>query len=183
VRHWRTANYDAFDRDDLDDSELDEFDDMVSAALGGGEFPRPVNWSTLSAAERRTELRRLWPWVTELVRTWPVSRDVVPPCWYRHESLIRILSALRDAYLTAYHATQAASAAADWMQVWDATEERLRRWSARAGCKSGDHHPDRIQRWVTDRTECAVTAREFEAFVEADFDRRSAEELHDTIGT
>jgi hypothetical protein len=177
------ANYDDLNRDDVDDSELSEFDNMVSAALGGGEFPRPVDWSTLSAAERRTELRRLWPWVIKLVRTWPVSRDVVPPCWYRHESLIRILSALRDAYLTAYHATQAASAAADWMQVWDATEERLRRWVARSGCKSGEHHPDRIQRWVTDRTECAVTAREFEAFVEADFDRRSAEELHDTIGT
>lgn len=25
----------------------------------------------MSAAERRTELRRLWPWVAELVRTWP----------------------------------------------------------------------------------------------------------------
>jgi hypothetical protein len=177
------ANYDEFSRDDTGDSEWSEFDDMASAALGEGEFPRPVDWSTLSAAERRTELRRLWPWVIELVRTWPVSRDVVPPCWYRHESLIRILSALRDAYLTAFHATQAASAAADWMQVWDATEERLRRWVARAGCKSGEHHPDRFQRWVTDPDEAAATVREFEMFVEADFERRSAEELQDTIGT
>jgi hypothetical protein len=177
------ANYDEFNRDDVADAALSEFDDIVSAALGGAEFPRPVGWSTLSAAERRTELRRLWPWVSELVRTWPVSRDVVPPCWYRHESLIRILSALRDAYLTAYHATQAASAAADWMQVWDATEERLRRWVARAGCKSSEHHPDRIQRWVTDPTECAVTAREFETFVEADYEQRSADELHETIET
>jgi hypothetical protein len=168
---------------DVTDGELSEFDDMVSAALGGGEFPRPVDWSTLSAAERRTELRRLWPWVSELVRCWPVSRDVVPPCWYRHESLIRILSALRDAYLTAYHATQAASAAADWMQVWDAAEDRLRRWVSRAGCKSSEHHPDRIQRWVTDPEEAAATVTEFEGFVAADFERRSAEELHDTIGT
>lgn len=141
-----------------------------------------MDWATLTATERRTELRRLWPWVTELVRTWPVSRDVVPPCWYRHESLIRVLSALRDAYLTAYHATQAASAAADWMQVWDATEERLRRWVARAGCKSGEHHPDRIQRWVTEPGEAAATVRKFEGFVEADFEQRSADELHDTIG-
>jgi hypothetical protein len=166
-----------------DDAELTEFTDMVSAALGGGEFPRPVDWSTLSADERRTELRRLRPWVTELVRAWPVSRDVVPPCWYRHESLIWILSALRDAYLTAYHATQAASAAADWMQVWDATEERLRRWVSRSGCKSSEHHPDRIQRWVTDPDEAAAASRGFDAFVEADYGRRSAEELHDTIGT
>ena len=177
------ANYDEFNHDNVNDSELSEFDTMLSAAMGRGEFPRPVDWTSLSAAERRTELRRLWPWVIELVRTWPVSRDVVPPCWYRHESLIRILSALRDAYLTAFHATQAASAAADWMQVWDATEERLRRWVARAGCKSSEHHPDRIQRWVTDPVEYAVTARQFEAFVEADFERRSAEELQDAIGT
>jgi hypothetical protein len=176
-------NYDEVNHDEVVDGELSEFDDMVSAALGGGEFPRPVDWSTLSAAERRTELRRLWPWVTELVRTWPVSRDVVPPCWYRHESLIRILSALRDAYLTAYHATQAASAAADWMQVWDGTEERLRRWVSRAGCKSGEHHPDRIQRWVTNSDIAAATNREFQAFVDADFEQRSAEELHDAIGS
>jgi hypothetical protein len=166
-----------------EDAELGEFDDMISSALGAGEFPRPVDWSTLSAGERRTELRRLWPWVAEHVRTWPVSRDVVPPCWFRHESLIRILSALRDGYLTAYHATQAASAAADWMQVWDATEERLRRWVSRSGCKSSEHHPDRIQRWAADPTEAAVSVREFEAFVKADFEHRSAEELHDAIGT
>jgi hypothetical protein len=168
--------------DGVADGELSEFDDMVSTTLGGGEFPRPVDWSRLSATARRAELRRLWPWVTELVRTWPVSRDVVPPCWYRHESLIRILSALRDAYLTAYHATQAASAAADWMQVWDAAEERLRRWVARSGCKSSEHHPDRIQRWVTDPDETAATAREFEAFVQADYGKRADEELRDTIG-
>jgi hypothetical protein len=166
-----------------DDAELSEFTDMVSAALGGDEFPRPVDWSTLTAAERRTELCRLRPWVAELVRIWPVSRDVVPPCWYRHESLIRVLSALRDAYLTAFHATQAASAAADWMQVWDATEERLRRWVSRSGCKSGEHHPDRIQRWVTDPDAATAAAAEFDRFVEDDLGRRSAEELRDAIGT
>jgi hypothetical protein len=120
--------------------------------------------------------------VTELARTWPVSRDVVPPCWYQHESLIRILSALRDAYLTAFHATQAASAAADWMQVWDATEERLRRWVSRSGCKSSEHHPDRYQRWVADLDETAAAVTAFEIFVNADFERRSAEELDDVIG-
>ena len=35
------ANYDEFNRDNVNDSELSEFDDMVSAALGGGGFPRP----------------------------------------------------------------------------------------------------------------------------------------------
>jgi hypothetical protein len=162
------------------DVELVGLDEMVSAAMGG-DFPHPVDWSALSAVERRDEACRLWPWVVELVRTWPVSRDVVPPCWYRHESLIRILSAARDAYLTAYHSSQAASAAADWMHVWDATEERLRRWVSRSGCKSGEHHPDRIQRWVADRDEAAGAANEFEAFVANDFDRRSAQELREAI--
>ena len=168
---------DALDLEGVDDGDLAEFSDIISAALGAGEFPRPVDWSALSAADRQEEMRRLWPWVAELVRTWPVSRDVVPPCWFRHESLIRILSALRDAYLTAYHATQAASAAADWMLVWDATEERLRRWVSRSGCKSGEHHPDRIQRWVVEEVEASATKDAFEAYVAADFERRSAEEL------
>jgi hypothetical protein len=164
-------------------SEVDVagIDEMVAAAMGG-DFPHPVDWSALSAVERRTELRRLWPWMVRLVQTWPVSRDVVPPCWYRHESLIRILSAARDAYLTAYHSSQAASAAADWMHVWDATEERMRRWVSRTGCKSGEHHPDRIQRWVSDDDEAAIAVKDFDEFVADDFDRRSAEELHEAVG-
>ena len=157
------------------------FDEMVAAALGD-DFPHPVDWSALSAVERRNELRRLWPWVVELVRTWPVARDVLPPCWYRHESLIRILSAARDAYLTAYHSSQAASAAADWMHIWDAAEERMRRWVSRTGCKSGEHHADRIQRWVSDDDEAVTAATEFDEFMADDFDQRSAEELHGAVG-
>lgn len=166
---------------EISNSSDGEFDELVSAALGGTEFPRPVDWSSLSAAARRDELRRLNSWVVDLVRTWPVGRDVVPPCWYRHESLIRVLSAARDAYLTAYHATQAASAATDWMHTWDATEERLRRWVARSGCKSGEHLPDRIQRWVSDDGHAATAENEFEAFVVADFEQRSAQELSDLL--
>ena len=155
--------------DDAGDDDL--FEEMVSAALGR-DLPRPVDWSTLSAPQRRDELRRLWEWVVELARTWPVSRDVLPPCWYRHESLIRVLSAARDAYLTAFEPTQTASAATDWLHVWDATEERLRRWVARNGCRS-EHHPDRIQRWVADEDVAAVAVAEFERFVADDFERRS----------
>ena len=162
------------------DVELVELDEMVAAAMGG-DFPHPVDWSALTALDRRDELRRLWRWVVRLVQTWPVARDVVPPCWYRHESLIRILSAGRDAYVTAYHSSQAASAAADWMHVWDATEERLRRWVSRTGCKSGEHHPDRIQRWIADNDEAATAAKDFDEFVTDDFDEHSAEELHEAV--
>jgi hypothetical protein len=165
---------------DPNDGELVGVDEVVSATLAG-DFPCPVDWLALSAVERRDEVRRLWPWVVELVGTWPVSRDVVPPCWYRHESLIRILSAARDAYLTAYHPSQAASAAADWMHMWDAAEERLRRWVSQSGCKSGEHRPNRIQRWVGDHDEAAGAVNEFEAFVADDFDRRSAQELREAV--
>jgi len=156
------------------------FDDLDAAGLVGG-LPRPVDWSELSAVERRAELHRLWPWVVELVRLWPVSRDVVPPCWFRHEALIRILSAARDAYLAAYHPTQHSSAPADWMQVWDSTEDRLRRWVSRSGCKSAEHHPDRIQRWVADDDEAARVLAGFEGYVVTDHARRAADELQGAI--
>jgi hypothetical protein len=68
------------------------------------------------------------------------------------------------------------------MHVWDATEERMRRWVSRTGCKSGEHHPDRIQRWVSDDDEAAIAVKEFDEFVANDFDRRSAEELHEAVG-
>jgi hypothetical protein len=61
------------------------------------------------------------------------------------------------------------------MHVWDASEERLRRWVARTGCRS-EHHADRIQRWVSDEDEVAVAA-DFERFLADDFERRSADDL------
>jgi hypothetical protein len=62
---------------DADDAGLVEFDEMVSAAMGGGEIPRPVDWSVLTAMERRDDLRRLWRWVVELVGR-GLCREVVP---------------------------------------------------------------------------------------------------------
>jgi hypothetical protein len=152
--------------DSSDDAGDRLFDDLPLTGLG--DYAHPVDWSALSPTRRQDELRRLWPWVNELARSWPVARDLLPPCWYRHESLIRVLSALRDAHLTAFELTQAASAAADWMHVWDATEERLRRWVARAGCRS-EHHSDRPQRWVADERVAAVAAEEFEQFCASEF--------------
>ncbi|MGH9249513.1 MAG: hypothetical protein ACRD0W_08385 [Acidimicrobiales bacterium] len=135
------------------------------------DTPHPVDWEALSAAERRAELTRLHQWVVDLVAIWPVDRSVVPPCWYRHETLIRILAACRDAYLTAYDPSQAASAAADWMHVWDATQERLRRWVLVSGCRSGQHRADPLQRWAHDaRNGAASPDSEFEQFVRSDFE-------------
>jgi hypothetical protein len=67
------------------------------------------------------------------------------------------------------------------MHVWDATEERMRRWVSRTGCKSGEHHPDRIQRWVSDDDEAAVAVKMFDEFVAVDFDERSAHELREAV--
>ena len=67
------------------------------------------------------------------------------------------------------------------MLVWDATEERLRRWVSRSGCKSGEHHPDRIQRWVAEEVEASATKGAFEAYVTADFERRSTEEFDGAV--
>ena len=156
------------------------FDEQVLAALGG-DVPHPVDWSALSATARRAELRRLWLWVVELAAAWPVSSDVVPPCWYRHESLIRILSAARDAYLTAYGSSHPASAAADWMHVWDATGQRLLHWVRVTGCNSQRHRTDPIQRWVVDESVSAEARAEFDEFVEAEFERRSTAELRDSV--
>lgn len=157
------------------------FDEHVLAAMGA-EVPRPVDWSVLSATARRDELQHLWRWVVELAGTWPVPSDVVPPCWYRHESLIRILSAARDAYLTAYGSPQPASASADWMHTWDATEQRLRHWVRITGCNSQRHRPDMIQRWVADEAVSAEARAEFDEFVDAEFQRRSEAELDDSVG-
>jgi hypothetical protein len=89
-----------------------------------------------------------------------------------------VLAACRDAYLTAYDPSQAASAAADWMHVWDATQERLRRWVLVSGCRSGQHRADPLQRWAQDaRDPAAGPDAEFERFLGADFDAARGREL------
>ena len=160
--------------DEFDEEHNEAGAEAVGDAFNGSAFadiPHPVDWEALSPAQRRTELTMLHQWVAGLVAVWPVDRSVVPPCWYRHESLIRILAACRDAYLTAYDPSQAASAAADWMHVWDATQERLRRWVLVSGCRSGQHRADPLQRWAHDaRNDAAGPDSEFEEFVRADFE-------------
>jgi hypothetical protein len=151
--------------------------DPFAAESSFEDIPHPVDWEALSAAERRAELTRLHRWVVRLVAIWPVDRSIVPPCWYRHEALIRIIAACRDAYLTAYDPSQAASAAADWMHVWDATQERLRRWVLVSGCRSGQHRADPLQQWARDAQNDASPDSEFEQFLSSDFEAGHQREL------
>ena len=159
------------------DGEYDEeqlFKDMVTAAMGD-EIPHPIDWDSLNATERRDELGHLATWVNATGTVWPLTRAELPPCWYRHESLIRTLSAARDAYLTAYDPTQAASAAADWIHVWDATLLRLARWVATLGCRSA-HRAEQPQRWLTDDHEHHTQV--FQTWLAADLDARQRHEPH-----
>lgn len=159
--------------DDHDEGQL--FEDMVAAAIGA-EIPHPIDWTALTATERRDELHRLAAWVHAIGIAWPLTRAELPPCWFQHESLVRTLSAARDAYLTAYDPTQAASAAADWMHIWDATLQRLTRWVATLGCRS-EHRTEQAQRWLT-----ATDYRQaLAAWVNGDFDARRQAELNSAI--
>jgi hypothetical protein len=57
------------------------------------------------------------------------------------------------------------------MHVWDATQERLRRWVLVSGCRSGQHRPDPLQRWAHDAHNVdASPDSEFEQFVRSDFE-------------
>jgi hypothetical protein len=66
------------------------------------------------------------------------------------------------------------------MHVWDATVQRLRHWVRVTGCNSQRHRPDPIQRWVADESVSEEARAEFDEFVKAEFERRSAAELRDS---
>ena len=150
------------------------FDDAFTAAMGGDGL-HPTDWDSLTASERRDEMLHLATWVNDIGTIWPLTRAELPPCWYRHESLIRTLSAARDAHLTAYSPTQAASAAADWMHTWDATLHRLTRWVATLGCRS-EHRDEQPQRWLTDDHDHHTQS--FHIWLAADLDTRKRQEPH-----
>jgi len=55
----------------------------------------PTHWPSLLPDEARPAWASLSDWVERLVDRFALETRVVPPCWYRHNTLVESLSALR----------------------------------------------------------------------------------------
>jgi hypothetical protein len=60
---------------------------------GLGDLQGPTHWASLLPDEARQSWAELRDWVEHLVDRFALETRVVPPCWYRHNTLVESLSA------------------------------------------------------------------------------------------
>lgn len=110
------------------------------------------------APQAWTDLRE---WVEHLVDRFGLERRAIPPCWYRHNTLVEALSALRDHERICFAPSASPTAAVDWFRALREIEHRLSQASARTQCSINEHRPDPPRNWRTDQPR-------WQTFVEAD---------------
>lgn len=130
--------------------------------------PPPIDWWKLDAQGRAETLGILLRFVPELVRRYALTDSEVPPCWYKHETLIQELLALyqyrnQQQFLPIANA----GAALDFHYSFQLAIGRLSHWTGRHGCRTGDHNSTELAAWVDPdsekRPEWVVMAEEYVA--------------------
>jgi hypothetical protein len=126
-----------------------------------GDLQGPTHWPSLLPDQARLAWADLREWVERLVDRFGLETRVVPPCWYRHNTLVEALSALRDHERISFAASTSPTAAVDWFRALREIEHRLTQGCARTQCSVNEHRPDPPRTWQTDRAQ-------WQTFVEVD---------------
>ena len=103
----------------------------------------PLHWDSLSPIQAEKESRLLGEWVNNLRSKYPYDLDyhVVPNCWFRHESHLIALLALRDHERISYDQSSPASGAVDWHRALRDVSALLRQFSTSLPCTANEHLP------------------------------------------
>ena len=105
-----------------------------------GLFPAlPVCWALLDDLETEDALEELHNWTDWVLDRYRLDHRTIPTCWDQHGALIEELSALRIAWLAAYAITARPEAPLEWHQEFTAANHRMSDWTARTGCRRGEH--------------------------------------------
>jgi hypothetical protein len=139
------------------------------------EIVGPIHWPDLSADEVVREWATLRSWVDGLMARFShLDHHVIPRCWFRHNSHVEALCALRDQERVNYSDTAPGTAGVDWHRAFRDIEGRLREWTAQLAC--GATHEPR-----TRPAHSVATSGEWDAFVEKDTECRSRREIDGSL--
>jgi hypothetical protein len=118
---------------------FDASDAQVAAEVDAAACP--TYWPRLTAAEAAEEWPTLREWVKQLQHRFPHTLRL-PNCWWQHNDLVEILSALRDHERGSYAASAPPNSALDWHRAFRDVELRIEIWIKRFGCTvPGREHP------------------------------------------
>jgi len=141
-------------------------------AAGFDDMEGPSHWASLLPEEAGQAWSDLREWVERLVDRFGLETRVVPPCWFRHNTLVEALSALRDHERISFAPTDSPTAAVDWFRALREIEHRLGQACARTQCSVNEHRPDPPRSWSTEQAQ-------WQTFVQADV-RHREQQLTDT---
>src|SRR5690606_22327414 len=113
-----------------------------SAPLGA----HVINWRVLSDPNARDAWARLREWVEWFSVRYDVPISTVPPCWWKHPSLVEELSALHTAHTAAFDASDTGFRPISWHERLTLAMPRLTRAYA-GGCTRG-HSPHKPRSWA-----------------------------------
>ena len=88
---------------------------------GFGEQSGTTHWPSMLPDEAQPAWAELRDWVEHLVDRFALETRVIPPCWYRHNTLVESLSALRDHERLCF----APSGAVYWFRALREVEQRM----------------------------------------------------------
>ena len=133
-------------------------------------FRGPLHWPSEPAADVADDMADLREWVEELVERFAhLDHTVIPVCWWRHNSHIEALQALKDHERVSYADSANGTAAVEWHRAFLVIETRLREWTGWSGCASGHKDPIRQLR--------PINEAEWENHVRAQVERRHQREI------
>jgi len=141
---------------------------------GLGEQTGPTHWPSLLPDEAGPAWAELRDWVEHLVDRFALETRVVPPCWYRHNTLVEALSALRDHERICFAPNASPAGAVDWFRALREIENRMSQACARTQCSINEHRPDPPRAWTTDQAP-------WQAFVEADLAGREQRVIDESL--
>jgi hypothetical protein len=112
-------------------------------------FRGPMHWPSEPAADVTEDMVELRAWVEELVERFVhLDHTVIPVCWWRHNSHVEALQALKDHERVSYADSANGTAAVEWHRAFLVIETRLREWTGWSGCASGHKDPIRQLRGI-----------------------------------
>jgi hypothetical protein len=103
--------------------------------------------------------------VEALADRYDLDTRTIPPCWYRHNSIVETLSALHDFERISFDPNASPTGSMDFVRALRETEHRLVELSAKTQCSIHEHRTPPTQALVVDD-------EAWSAFVDGDTRRR-----------
>ena len=134
----------------------------------------PTHWPSLLPDDAPQAWANLRNWVEALVDRFGLETRVVPPCWFRHNTLVEALTALRDYERICFAPNASPTGAVDWFRALREIEHRLAEACARTQCSVNDHRPDPLRTWLTDQSQ-------WRTFIEEDVHDREQQVIGESL--